>query len=154
MSWKKSKFWKIPLILLCGIIGIVAWLAYGQQGLINLYRTEMERENYINRIRQLAEENRALLKEIESLRSDMKYIESVARRQLNLIKENEVIYRFEKKQEGGVDLRRTADPGGKQDGRTKKREKSGSGGGHRTRFLNQNEDTRPEKEVLRNGEIR
>jgi cell division protein FtsB len=154
LNWKKSKFWKIPVILLCGLIGIVAWLGYGQQGLINLYRTEMEREAYIDRIRQLAEENRALLKEIERLRSDMKYVESVARRQLNLIKEDEVIYRFEKKEEGSVDLRRTADPGGKQGDRTKERKKNGSGGGHRTGFLNQNENTRPEKEVFRSGETR
>ena len=58
----------------------------------------MERQAYLDNIRLLAEENRALLDEIHRLRSDMKYVESVARKELNLVKENEVIYRFE---EGG-----------------------------------------------------
>ena len=56
----------------------------------------MERQAYTERIRQLTEENQALLVEIDRLRTDKKYIESVARKQFNMIKPNEVIYRFEK----------------------------------------------------------
>ena len=35
-----------------------------------------------------------LLEEIKRLRTDMKHVESIARREFNLIKKNEVIYRF------------------------------------------------------------
>jgi cell division protein FtsB len=100
LNSRKWKFWKIPLIVLCLLIGIVAWLGFGEQGLIHLYRTEMERQAHMDRIQRLAEENQRLMDEIERLRTDMKYVESVVRRQLNLIKENEVIYRFEKKEKG------------------------------------------------------
>jgi cell division protein FtsB len=75
----------------------VAWLAFGERGFLHLYNAEMERQVYIDRIRRLAAENRALLEEINRLRTDIEYAESVARRELSLIKENEVIYRFKKK---------------------------------------------------------
>lgn len=61
---------------------------------MHLYRTEMERQAYIERIRQLTEENQALLNEIKLLRTDMKYVESLVRKHFNMIKSNEVIYRF------------------------------------------------------------
>lgn len=59
----------------------------------------MERQAYTERIRQLTEENQALLVEIDRLRTDKKYIESVARKQFNMIKSNEVIYRFEQEEQ-------------------------------------------------------
>ena len=75
---------------------ILAWLAFGEQGLIHLYRTEIERQAHIDRIRQLAEENQTLIEEIRRLKTDMDYVESVVRKEFNLIKENEIIYRFNK----------------------------------------------------------
>jgi cell division protein FtsB len=97
LSSKKGKFWKVLLIVLCFLGAIAAWLAFGERGLLRLYNAEMERQAHIDRIRRLAAENRALLEEINRLRTDIEYAESVARRELNLIKENEVIYRFKKK---------------------------------------------------------
>jgi cell division protein FtsB len=96
---KKRKLWKIPLIVICILSPIVAWLGFGEQGLIHLYHTEMERQAYNERIRQLTEENQALLDEIKLLRTDMKYVEDVARKHFNMIKENEVIYRFGKEEQ-------------------------------------------------------
>ena len=132
LNSRKRKFWKIPLIILCFLIAIVAWLGFGEQGLIHLYRTEMERQAHMDRIQRLAEENQSLMEEIDRLRTDMKYVESVARRQLNLIKENEVIYRFEKKEKGSSARNNPAAPGVRQTGKK----------------------VRSEKEVLRDGKTR
>ena len=44
--------------------------------------------------RQLARENKELLEEIERLRTDREYLESLGRRELGLIKEGEILYRF------------------------------------------------------------
>ena len=82
------------MIALCLTGAIVAWLGFGERGLIHLYHTEMERQSYIERIHRLDEENKALFREIQRFRTDMKYVESVVRRELNLIKKNEMIYRF------------------------------------------------------------
>jgi len=82
------------LIVLCILGSIVAWLGFGERGLLHLYNTEMERQAYVDKIRRLAEENQALLEEVHRLRTDMMYVETVARKELNLIKQNEIIYRF------------------------------------------------------------
>lgn len=75
---------------------VTAWLAFGKRGFVQLYRMETERQDSVAKIRQLAEENQALMDEISRFRTDMTYVESVARRELGLIRENEVVYRFEK----------------------------------------------------------
>lgn len=100
MNSEKRKFWKIPVVFVCFLGVVFAWLAFGERGLLHLYNAEMERQDHIDKIRKLAAENRALLEEINRLRTDIEYAESVARRELNLIKENEVIYRFEEKKTG------------------------------------------------------
>lgn len=96
---KQKKFWKVPIIILCILAPLVFWLGFSEHGFVHLYRTEMERQAYTERIRQLTEENQALLVEIDRLRTDKKYIESVARKQFNMIKPNEVIYRFEQEKQ-------------------------------------------------------
>jgi len=96
LSPKKKKLWKIPLIVICFVVLLVAWLGFSDQGLIHLYRTDKERQAYNKRIHQLTEENQTLLDEIERLRTDTEYVESVIRKQLNMIKENEVIFRLNK----------------------------------------------------------
>jgi cell division protein FtsB len=93
---KRTGFWKVPLIIIAVLGLIVAWLGFGKHGLFHLYNTEMERQAHVDRIRRLAAENQALIEEINRLRTDMGYIEAVARKELNLIRQNELIYRFNK----------------------------------------------------------
>ncbi len=102
---KKRNLWKIPLIVICILGPILAWVGFGKQGLVHLYHTEIERQAYIERIRRLTDENQALLDEIDRLRTDMKYVESVARNQFNMIKSNEVIYRFGEENHPGNDTK-------------------------------------------------
>ena len=96
MNPRIKRLLKIPLIVLCLFFLSVIWLWFGEGGFARLYRSEAERQSCIERIHRLAGENQTLLDEVKLLRTDMKYVESVARRELNLIKENEVIYRFSK----------------------------------------------------------
>jgi cell division protein FtsB len=102
-----KKMLRIPLIALCLLGPILAWLAFGEQGFIRLYRMEMERQSYVERIQRLSEENQAMIEEINRLRTDMRYVEAVARKDLGLVKKNELIYRFSGKDNG------QADPGGR-----------------------------------------
>ena len=96
MNPRIKRLLRIPLIVLCLFFLSVIWLWFGEGGFARLYRSEAERQSCIERIHRLAGENQTLLDEVKLLRTDMKYVESVARRELNLIKENEVIYRFSK----------------------------------------------------------
>ena len=94
MGLSKKEFLKIFCITLLFVGLIVAWLAFGDRGFIHLYRMEKERQAYAERIRILEEENQKLLEQINRLRSDEEYIEEEARKELGLLRENEVIYRF------------------------------------------------------------
>ncbi|MBC8175837.1 MAG: septum formation initiator family protein [Deltaproteobacteria bacterium] len=96
MNPRIKRLLKIPLIGFCLFFLSVIWLWFGEGGFARLYRSEAERQSCIERIHRLAKENETLLDEVKLLRTDMKYVESMARRELNLIKENEVIYRFSK----------------------------------------------------------
>jgi cell division protein FtsB len=91
---KKSGILKFVSITALFFAFIIAWLGFGERGFIHLYRMEKDRQAYAEKIEQLREKNRELLEEIERLRSDDKYIESLARREFDLIKDDEVLYRF------------------------------------------------------------
>lgn len=99
MGLGKKEFIKIFCLILIFLGLIVAWLAFGDRGFIHLYQMEKERKAYAERIRALEEENQRLLEQIERLRSDKAFIESEARKELGLLKENEVIYRFEEERD-------------------------------------------------------
>ena len=90
------------IILFLGLI--IAWLGFGERGFIHLYRMEKERQDYQERIRKLEKSNRELLDQIHLLKTDQAYMESVARRELGLVRDNEIIYRLNrspKEKEGG-----------------------------------------------------
>jgi cell division protein FtsB len=95
----KKDFFKISLITLIFLGLIIAWLAFGERGFIHLYRMEKERQVYQEKIRELEKANQELLEQIERLRNDEDYIESEARRELGLVRENEIIYRFRSEQD-------------------------------------------------------
>ncbi len=113
-----KKLLKIPVIVLLLAALSGAWLWFGEGGFVRLYRSEAERQACIERIHNLAAENQELLNEVHLLRTDMQYLESVARRNLNLIKENEVVYRFDNESSGAVDENerpeRSVDPDGRK----------------------------------------
>jgi cell division protein FtsB len=93
-------FLKCALLILLFLGLVAAWLGFGERGFIHLYRMDLERQAYTERINKLERENRDLLDEIQRLRSDREYVESIGRGDLGLVKEDEIMYRFEtKKQE-------------------------------------------------------
>ena len=94
MSLRDMKLSRLIIIALCALLPLLGWVIFGERGLLQLYHSELERQEHIERIRGLAEENRALVAEIERLRNDLDYIEYMARRELNMVRENETVYRF------------------------------------------------------------
>lgn len=99
MGLSKKRFLKFTLITLIFLGLMAAWLGFGERGFIHLYQMEKDRQAHIERIRALERENQALLEEIHRLRNDKKYLESVARMELGLIKDNEKLYRFSREEE-------------------------------------------------------
>ena len=100
MGINKKRFFKLTFFVLLFPGLIIAWLGFGERGFLHLYRMEEDRQAYLERIRELEEENRALMEEIQRLNTDMTYLESVARKRLGLVKEDEILYRFSREQKG------------------------------------------------------
>ncbi|NVM25024.1 MAG: septum formation initiator family protein [Desulfobacterales bacterium] len=97
--FKKSYFAYISILSFVAVL-LLAWISPGRHGLIDLYKMQKEKEEYLAIIRDLKEKNRLLAAEIRRLREDKEYLESVARKELGLIKDNEIIYRFKEDWEG------------------------------------------------------
>jgi cell division protein FtsB len=83
-------------IILIGLILLVWYFAlFGEKGVIKIIRLRRERDRIIVDVSRMQEENKRLQEEIRRLREDSRYLESVARRDLGLIKENEILFIFE-----------------------------------------------------------
>ena len=93
MNINKKGALKVSFYIILFLALMVAWLGFGERGFIHLYRMDKERQVYLERIRNLEKTNQALLDQIHRLRTDKEYIESVARKELGLVRDNEVIYR-------------------------------------------------------------
>jgi cell division protein FtsB len=96
LALTRKEAFKLTALGLLFLALMVAWLGFGERGFIHLYKIEKERQAYVEKIRELEQENRQLLDEIHRLRSDRDYIESQGRRELGFLKEGEVLYRFKK----------------------------------------------------------
>lgn len=96
MALTRKDAFKLTALGLLFLTLMVAWLGFGERGFIHLYKIEKERQAYVEKIRDLEQESRQLLDEINRLRSDRDYIESQGRKELGLLKDGEVLYRFKK----------------------------------------------------------
>lgn len=86
-------------ILLIGLILLVCYFTlFGEKGVVKIIRLRRERDRIIADVSHIQEENKRLQEEIRRLRDDSRYLESVARRDLGLIKENEILFIFEDKE--------------------------------------------------------
>ena len=94
MALNKRYFLKLSILAITITGLILSWLAFGERGFIHLYRMEKERQAYAEKIRALEKANDELLEQVNRLQNDGDYIERLARKELGLVKQNEVIYRF------------------------------------------------------------
>ena len=90
-------------LILCLVVGLLfAYLSFGRNGLVDLFKMRKERKENVTTLRDLREKNRLLASEIMRLREDPKYFESVARRDLGLVRENEIIFRIKDGERGTI----------------------------------------------------
>ncbi len=91
---KKKRFFFLILIFLF-ILGLLTF--FGENGILHLFQLEKELSRIQENNKALNEENQKLREEIKKLQSDQRYIEEVARKELGMVKEDEIIYQFEEK---------------------------------------------------------
>jgi cell division protein FtsB len=79
-------------ICLITLIGII--VTFSDKGLLELYQTKNRCDSMLRSNEELRKKNEELCFEIERLKCD-RYVELLARRELGMIKDGEVIYQFE-----------------------------------------------------------
>jgi cell division protein FtsB len=85
---------RLTIIVSMGIVLLFAMLlfiVFSDNGLADLYLLKNERDRLIAENRRLTAENLHLYRSIERLKSDPAYIESIARKELGMIRKEEII---------------------------------------------------------------
>lgn len=93
MTTKQSILLAFAILLLVSMLPIVI---FGENGLADLNLLREERDAIVEKNEALTEENVAKYREIGRLKDDLQYIEKVAREDLGMVREGEVIIRQKK----------------------------------------------------------
>ncbi|NMC72948.1 MAG: septum formation initiator family protein, partial [Geobacteraceae bacterium] len=72
----------------------LSFTIFGERGLLRIFHLNREKEELQKRAAMIREENDRLKREIEALKTDRRYLESLARKDFGLVRKNEVIYQF------------------------------------------------------------
>lgn len=73
---------------------ILYFTIFGERGLLRIYHLNKERDEVQRRLELIKGENMKLVREIDALKNDRRYLESIARRDFGMVRKNEVIYQF------------------------------------------------------------
>ena len=79
------------------LIGLLLLTVFGQRGFIHAMRLQSELNEIERRNIFLRQENESLKNDIELLKYDLNYLQELARKELGLVKEDELVYRLSDK---------------------------------------------------------
>ena len=79
----------IPLL----IIGVLTF--FGEKGILQHLHLQKELVRIKEKNAKLEVENQKLKEEVKRLQTDKRYIEEIARRELGMVKQGEIVYQFE-----------------------------------------------------------
>ena len=90
MTKKRILVFILFLVLIFGFFTF-----FGDKGIVHLLRLQKELARVKEANARTEEENRKLREEVKRLQYEKRYIEEIARKELGMVKEGEVIYQFE-----------------------------------------------------------
>lgn len=73
---------------------ILFFTVFGDKGLLRIYELKQDKNRIDKRLVEARSENEKLKREIIALKTDRRYLESIARKEFGLVHNNEVIYQF------------------------------------------------------------
>lgn len=74
---------------------ILFFTVFGDKGLLRIYELKQDKNKLDARLSESRNDNEKLKLEIVALKSDRRYLESIARKDFGLVRNNEVIYQFQ-----------------------------------------------------------
>lgn len=87
----QRRFFIIPIL---AVSFILYFTVFGDRGLLRIYHLSREKQEVQRRLDAIKGENMKLVREVDALKNDKRYLESIARRDFGMVRKNEVIYQF------------------------------------------------------------
>lgn len=83
------------LLFLCLLLILGFFALFGDKGVLHLLRLRKELTRIKETNVKIEEENEKLKEEARRLQHEKRYIEEIARKELGMVKEGEIVYQFE-----------------------------------------------------------
>ena len=93
-STQSGQRFRVPLIPVLLIVLILGFALFGRKGILRSLQASRHNASLQAELHKQEAVIEQLKQEIEALRSDRKHIESIARRELGMVKDNELVYQF------------------------------------------------------------
>jgi cell division protein FtsB len=91
----KFKLEKRMYLIPAGCLAFILFFTvFGDKGLLRIFELRKDKAKIEKRLIEIRSENENLKREVVALQSDRRYIERIARKDLGLVRSNEVIYQF------------------------------------------------------------
>jgi cell division protein FtsB len=74
------------------LFSIFVMAVFGKKGLVDLYKLNKAYTEVVEANKEIARENKSFLNEINRLKNDLNYVESVARKDLGFVTKEEIIF--------------------------------------------------------------
>ena len=76
------------------LLAMMTFTVWGDRGLLTMWRTQHDLERLVREIEIIEQKNATLTREMQRLRSDLGYIEKIAREELGLVRPGEIVFEF------------------------------------------------------------
>lgn len=76
------------------IVVMLAFAMFGDRGILHIYKNQNYQAELQQQLAGIEEVNAGLRNEIAALRADRRHLERMARSQLGMVREDEVVYQF------------------------------------------------------------
>jgi len=85
---------RMYIIPILAVAFILFFTIFGERGLLRIYHLNKEKQDVQQRLDALKGDNLKLVREVDALKNDRRYLESIARRDFGMVRKNEIIYQF------------------------------------------------------------
>ena len=87
---------RVVLLLMLFFFLVLGLLTFwGDKGILHLLRLQKELVRIKEANKNIEEENRKLREQVKRLQNEKQYIEEIARKELGMVKEGEILYQFD-----------------------------------------------------------
>ena len=85
---------RLPIWFVILVVVMLGMTIFGDRGILHIWRANQQMVELESQILALEQVNTELRQEIDSLKNDLQSIESLARRELGMVRDDEQVYQF------------------------------------------------------------